>query len=114
MFPAANFEFGMCDFAVSAFLVGENHRVFAVFVLEVIKDAFLFQFARHKIEGRLAILHAVRELRIGVLDAVHVEVFETHFLEQHLDNLGDGFLLLTPRNRNRGVRNHSPEQPRRP
>lgn len=82
-------HFTIVDLAAAAQLVGQHERMFAVFVLEGIPNAFLFEQSRYEIEIRFAILHAVFAFFVFAREPVERVVGKTKFREYLLHDLND-------------------------
>ena len=76
-------------------VVGQNQRVFSVFVLEEIVDPLLFHQAAHEIEVGLPILDHVLPRAEGAVRSVQ-EVREAKVLEDLLDDVRHGHGLKDP------------------
>ncbi len=105
MFPAENVIFdrflreviGIVDFVFGQVVVfrrtiGNDHRVFAIFVLEVIENARFFHQSGHERKVRFAILHAVFQRRVTTLD-VQLKVAKPQVAKDLFDDLRNRLVL---------------------
>ena len=76
-------------------IVGQNQRVLAVLVLEVVIDSFFFHQPRNEIEVRLPILHAIIA-RDEIAVEPKFEILKSEVPENLLDDVGNFLVLKDP------------------
>ena len=73
--------------------IRQNQNVFILLIFEVVVDAFLFQQAVDKIQGRFPILHAIFARRIG-FGKPNLEIAEPVFPKNPLNDMGNTDILI--------------------
>ncbi len=79
--------------AVGTVAVGQDQGMFAVFVLEVVVDAFLFHEPADEVEVGLPVLHAVVPGAIQFAGQEFLEVGVAVLAEDFFEDVRDGFFL---------------------
>ena len=88
--------------AMRAVIIRQHQNVLAVFVSEVIVNAFLFHQPADEIEICLPVLHAVFPLAIAATQGILDEIGKAVFAENGLDDVRHGFVLENPAVRSAG------------